>query len=362
MDSTRTFPCGTCGGDLEFHIGQQKLVCPHCGNMQELSQVQGRVEEKDYRETIAQLHARTTDDQAAVAGDKEIVCQNCGGHTTFTGTLTSTRCPYCATPIQRDDIQDAPERLPVDGILPFSVDRKTAEAALEKWINSRWFAPNEFKTYNSTGSFASVYAAYFSYDAEASTSYSGQRGDDYTVTVGSGQNQRTETRTRWSNASGQVHDSFNDLTVLANEGLDRDRVTALEPWPTDQVRPYSPEYIAGHLCRTYDNDVEVCFTEAEQRMQSTIDSTIRRDIGGDKQRIASKNTTYGRLAFAHLLLPIWLLTVIYQGQPFQVTINGVTGEVSGDRPWSKVKIAIAAAIVVLLVIVGIVLYNASGGG
>lgn len=136
----------------------------------------------------------------------------------------------------------------------------------------------------------------------------------------------------------------------------------MEPWPTDQVRAYSPEYIAGHLCRTYDNDVEVCFTEAEQRMQAEIDSTIRRDIGGDKQRISSKETDYGRLAFAHLLLPIWLLTVIYQGQPFQVTINGVTGEVHGDRPWSKVKIAFAAALVTILVIIGIVIYNSSGGG
>ena len=54
------------------------------------------------------------------------------------------------------------------------------------------------------------------------------------------------------------------------------------------------------------------------------------------------------LTFKHLLLPIWLLTVIYAGKPFQVFINGITGEVQGQRPWSKVKIAVAVMVVVIL--------------
>ena len=75
------------------------------------------------------------------AAQKEIVCQNCGGHTTFTGTLTALRCPYCATPIQRDDVHDAPDRLPIDAVLPFRMDEANARAEVDKWINGRWFAP-----------------------------------------------------------------------------------------------------------------------------------------------------------------------------------------------------------------------------
>ena len=95
-----------------------------------------------------------------------------------------------------------------------------------------------------------------------------------------------------------------------------------------------------------------CFPEAERRMEQAIESTIRRDIGGDRQQISSKQTNYQSLTFTHLLLPIWLLTVIFQGQPFQVFINGVTGEVQGQRPWSKVKIALA--VLAVLVVIGIV--------
>jgi hypothetical protein len=58
-------------------------------------------------------------------------------------------------------------------------------------------------------------------------------------------------------------------------------------------------------------------------------------------------------------LPIWLLTVIFEGKPFQVFINGATGEVHGQRPWSKVKIA-AAVIAALIVIVVLIVLLSSG--
>jgi DNA-directed RNA polymerase subunit RPC12/RpoP len=362
-EQTRTYPCRACGGELEFHIGQQKLVCPHCGGEQELVEAADRaVVEKDLRAAVAELRSRAADSEQLVAGTKEVVCQNCGGHTTFTGTLTATRCPYCATPIQRDDVHDAPARLSVDGVLPFRMDRKQAEERLAKWVSSRWFAPSEFKTYHRTGSFASVYAAYFTYDADTATRYRGERGDDYTVEVGSGDNRRTETRTEWRRVSGTVRDEFDDLPVLANDGFDRTHVAKLEPWPTKEVKPYSPEYVAGHLCRTYDRDVEACFGEAEQRMEQTIEGTIRRDIGGDHQRIHSRTTTYRSLSFMHLLLPIWLLTVIYDGKPFQVVMNGVTGQTHGERPWSKVKLAVAAAVALAVVVVVVMLVQGRGAG
>jgi predicted RNA-binding Zn-ribbon protein involved in translation (DUF1610 family) len=361
-EQTRTYPCTTCGGQLEFDIALQKLKCPNCGNVQDIIEDAGRVTaEQDFHGAVQRLRT-LTGAGPQVAGEKEVVCQNCGGHTTFTGTLAATRCPYCATPIQRDDVHDAPERLPVDGVLPFQVAEPQARESLEKWINSRWFAPTEFKKYKQTGSFASVYASYFTYDAETDTWYEGRRGEEYTVTVGQGDKQRTETRVNWYPASGQVHDSFDDVAILANTGFDHDKVTALEPWPTPEARPFSAEYIAGHLCRTYDKDVEACLGEARQRMDAVIDSTIRSDIGGDRQDINRKETTVQSLTFKHLLLPIWLLTVIYAGRPFQVFINGITGEVQGERPWSKIKIAVAVTLAIILAIVVAVVWRSAGGG
>jgi DNA-directed RNA polymerase subunit RPC12/RpoP len=360
-EDTRTYPCLQCGGPLEWHIGQQVLKCPFCGNEQEVLDPDIEVVEHDLLEAMAALDIGATATGPQVDGQKEVVCQSCGGHTTFTGTLTATRCPYCATPIQRDDVHAAPARLAVDGILPFTVDRPAAEAAIEAWINSRWFAPKEFKEYATTGSFNSVYCAYFTYDASTTTRYTGRRGDHYTVVVGSGENRRTETRTRWSHAAGTVRNRFDDLPMCANEGLDRRHVDALEPWPTTEARPFNPEYLAGHLSRTYDHDVKTCFGPAKERMEDEIRHTVHMDIGGDVQQITSMGVHYEGLAYKHLLLPVWLLTVVHGGEPFQVFINGVTGEVHGQRPYSALKIALAVIAVVVLAVVAYLVFGWSGG-
>jgi hypothetical protein len=95
-------------------------------------------------------------------------------------------------------------------------------------------------------------------------------------------------------------------------------------------------------------------------MDQTIDGTVRRDIGGDHQRIDQKQTHLASVSYKHVLLPIWLLTVIYANKPLQVFINGVTGEVHGERPWSIPKI-IAAVVAALLVIALVVfLYSTFG--
>jgi Zn finger protein HypA/HybF involved in hydrogenase expression len=362
-EQSRTYPCEACGGELHFDIASQMLKCQHCGSTHQLTEGDGEVVENDLQTALRMVReGKVTKTANFIADEKEIVCQNCGGHTTFTGSLTANNCPYCATPIQRDDVHAAPERLPVDAVLPFRVDDKQAAKLIDEWINGRWFAPSEFKKYNRTGSFQSVYMAYFTYDADTVTTYTGQRGETRTRTRGSGDNRRTETYTEWYPASGTVANRFDDVPVLANTGFEKNRIDKLEPWPTREAKSYSAEYSAGHLARTYDRDVEECLGEATSVMQDEIRGTIRRDIGGDSQRIHRMNVHWRNMTYKHLLLPLWLLTVIYDERPFQVYINGVTGEVHGARPYSKVKIGIAVAAGLILLILIIIAFSAAGGG
>ncbi len=348
-----TRPCSACGGELQFDIAAQALACPHCGATQAI--VTHPLASVDEQSLVALRQAGGAR-RTHLVDEKEIVCQSCGGHTTFVGTMTSTKCPYCASDIQRTDVHEAPDRLAVDGVLPFTVDERAANTGLEKWINSRWFAPREFKQYSSHGSFESIYSAYFTYDADCLTHYQGDRGDHYTRTEGHGENERTVTETRWHRVSGQVHNVFDDIVIPANTGFDAHRIEALAPWPTDRLQPFNRDYMAGHLSRTYDRDVEECFTEAKQHIDSEISHDVRRSIGGDEQRVHHQSTDYRGVTFKHVLLPIWLLTVIYAGQPLQVYMNGVTGEIHGQRPWSTVKIAaavIAAIVVIALIVIAV---------
>jgi hypothetical protein len=64
---------------------------------------------------------------------------------------------------------------------------------------------------------------------------------------------------------------------------------------------------------------------------------------------------YLDIAFKHILLPIWLSSYRYADKTYRFVVNGQTGSVQGERPWSAWKIAgaVLAAIVVLVVVAAI---------
>lgn len=351
----RIFPCEGCGADLEFHIGQQRLKCPYCGFEKEIElQDDAEVREQDFHamlERLRQLREEGhADDQP---GDCEVRCESCGGTVLFSGTLTSTDCPYCGSPIQREKIHAATQRVPVDGVLPFLVDHDQAARNLAAWVKSRWFAPNEFLQRGAEGKFNGIYLPYWTFDSMTFNVYEGERGENYTVTVGTGNNRRTETRTRWYPASGRFQRFFDDVLVVASQGLPRDYILALEPWPLRKCLPFTQQVLAGYLARTYDVGLDGGFQDAKRRIDDAIRAEVCRRIGGDKQRIHRLNSRYDAITFKHLLLPVWMLAYRYHGTPYRVFVNAATGEVQGERPYSWVKIllaVLAGAIGVLAVV------------
>lgn len=355
----RVFPCDRCGADLEFSIGQQSLQCPYCGSIKQIElPADMPVVERDFLETLDRLQ-RLRESQAKSEGPVEtqtaIQCDSCGAQVIFQGTLTSTLCPYCAAPLQRDKVHDCVVGIPVDGMLPFLVPKEHAAENLRNWVKSLWWAPNEFLRQGANGRFNGAYFPYFTYDALTFTRYTGQRGDAYYVTVGEGNTQRRERRVRWQFAGGEFQRFFDDVLVIAAGGEPTSLVHDLEPWPLDQLIPYTPAVLAGFFSRTYDVELEDGFREARNRIDAALAMDVRQRIGGDEQRIGSLNSNYSALTYKHLLLPVWLLAYRYKGQTFQVMVNATTGRVTGQRPYSWVKITFAVlfATIVMLVIWGI---------
>lgn len=349
----RIFPCEQCGADLKFDIDQQSQKCPYCGYVKQIVIPEDAVVvEQDFQATLQRLAERRKAGTERVTGEKEIHCSTCGANVIFSGTLTSSECSYCGKPIQRENIHDAPDRVPVDGMLPFLVDGQIAGENLRQWVQSRWFAPNEFKKRGADGKFNGVYLPFFTFDALTFTRYRGERGEHYTVTTGTGKDQRTHRRTRWYPAAGEFERFFDDVLILAAKGMNRNLMHALEPWPFERIVPFNQEMVAGFLARTYDIELEAGLREARERIEAEIAGDVRRRIGGDTQQVHAIQTTLSAITYKHLLLPAWLLTYRYQDKPFQVFVNATTGEVQGERPYSWVKIV--AFIAAMITLVGLV--------
>jgi len=343
--SARNFPCESCGADLTFHIGTQSLTCPYCGHVKQLREIDDEVAEQDYesmvRRMVALRQERESEGPAGTACS-EVTCEACGATVRFVGTLISRECAYCGAPLQLEGVQEARDHIPVDGVLPFLVERKQARVHLKDWVQSRWFAPNDFKKRGIEGRFNGVYLPYWTFDSLTFNRYAGQRGEYYYVTVGTGKNRRRIRKTRWYPASGEFQRFFDDVLVVAGEGLPRNRLRDLEPWPLHQCIPYNDEVLAGLLARTYDVELDRGFLTAKGRMDVAIEAEVRRRIGGDTQRVHRIESAYNAITYKHLLLPVWMMAYRYGKKSYQVVVNAATGEVQGDRPYSWIKITLAA--------------------
>ena len=83
-------------------------------------------------------------------------------------------------------------------------------------------------------------------------------------------------------------------------------------------------------------------------MDQVIARDVRFDIGGDRQRIDRIETAVKDVTFKHVLLPVWLAAYKFRGETYRFVVNGRTGKVQGERPYSTFKILIAVFLSLLV--------------
>ena len=342
----KQFECGQCGASLEFNPGVNQLTCPYCGHENPIAALDVAVEEQDYHAALENL-AVTEDMEERM----EVKCGSCGASSTLGANVAADECPFCGTPIVQAAV--AKRVFKPAGLLSFKIRREDAQTAFRDWIHSLWFAPNALKQRaKQVERLQGVYMPYWTFDCQADTQYTGQRGEHYwvteTYTVNVNGRNQTQTRmvqkTRWYPASGRVRNGFDDVLVLASDSLPKEKTDALEPWDLSNISPYQDEYLSGFKAESYHVTLESGFEYAKYRMDPVIRDTIRHDIGGDVQLIHQVSTQYSRITFKHILLPIWISAYRYHNKIYRFLVNGRTGEVQGERPWSWIKIAFAVLV------------------
>jgi DNA-directed RNA polymerase subunit RPC12/RpoP len=312
--------------------------------------------EYDFHSTLQHLPGGAPDSVALT-----VKCSACSAEFEFDKDLHADECPFCGTRI----VVDAEQHRVIQpkALLPFNIDAKQAGEAYRTWLKRLWFAPNKLKKYaRKERKLNGVYVPYWTYDCATETHYRGQRGDIYQVRqqVRVRVNGRMTTQTRlvnkirWTPASGVVRRGFDDVLVYATDSLPRKMARELAPWDLAELTPYQEEFLSGFQSEVYKVELDHGFDYAKERMHPVIRQDIRRDIGGDQQRISSAETRYSNVNFKHILLPFWIAGFRFRNKTYQFIVNGRSGEVQGDRPWSLFKIG--AAIIAGAIILGSVGY------
>lgn len=353
-ETERHFPCAACGADLRYAPGQTQMRCDYCGHAQDIPAAaeaarRAALRPLDYRVAVAERLPPAELEEVRVS-----TCPNCGAQVEISPDVHSTECPFCATPVVTDT--GTRRHIKPQAVLPFRLTEAEARAAFGKWLRGLWFAPNGLRRFaRSEGRLTGIYLPYWAFDADTRSRYRGERGTHYYT--GSGKNRRRHTR--WRSVSGRVARRFDDVLIMAAQSLPRRYVRALEPWLLSDLEPYDPGFLAGFRAEAYTIDLEQGFDLARARMDEVIRNDVRHAIGGDTQRIHAIATETSAETFKHILLPIWVAAYRYRGESYRFVVNAQTGKVKGERPWSWLKIGLAA-LAAAAVLGAVILYAEAG--
>jgi hypothetical protein len=282
--------------------------------------------------------------------DRVTQCGACGE--TLDKKEFALRCRSCGTALVQDS--DLTERARPDGLLPFEIDENTARAAFATWVSSRHLAPRTLKGTRQPASVEGAFLPFWTFSAGAVTEYVGERGKTRhravtnTRTNANGQTETytvSEAYTEWRPVSGQVSTAYSGILLPACSPL----AEKIPPWPLERSTPYVRGGTSDKRVVAYDIEPEHGFDQATALMSGWIEQAVRDDIGGNKQRVRDSTTTYIDPAYTLLLLPAWLVSYVHAGQTWSVLVNGSSGEVVGDRPYSGAKISVLVGVLAVVV-------------
>ncbi len=333
--------CPNCGSYMVYKVGSFTLECINCKSKKAIN-TQKFISSKKELKKYHSIHPIT----------QEIDCPSCGANNIFKEFELSKRCSYCKAPL----IIQAQNDISINALLPFEIDRVKAQKIFKNWLGNLWFAPNALKKLlDFEHQFKGVYLPFFSFDSQTFSNYIGARGDAYYVQVQKeviidGKAQivtELERRIAWSDVEGRVYRDFNNILVEAQK--EKTLAKWMKNYDLNLLISFNPAFLSGFESVEYSIEPDIAFVQAKEYMKQIIYKDVLQDIGGDEQRVYDIQSYFNNNKFELYMLPCYISSYKYKNKEYQVVINGATGEIIGNRPYSYVKI------ILLVIIIGVIL-------
>ena len=352
------FACPACGGEANWNPAKQKLVCPFCGIESPAPLgVSGDVAEHDL---VAALRGMGDDQRGWNAEKRQVRCQSCRAISVLDPQRQAQNCQFCGSAQLVEYTEEKPAFRP-ESVLPFKVSEPAARDGIRAWYGKLWLAPNALKRRALTDTVKGIYLPYWTFDAHVDAEWTAEAGHYYYTTESYSEGGQTRTRqvqhVRWESAAGRLQHFFDDDLVCASVGVHAGLLRSIEPFPTQELKPYDAGFVAGWVVERYQIDLLAAAQNSRATMDAKTQSLCAAQIPGDTYRNLNVRSDYSGQTFKHILAPIWLLTYTFGAKSFQCLMNGVTGAIQGEYPKSPWKIAL----LVLAIFIGVVIVLSLSG-
>ena len=287
-------------------------------------------------------------------------CESCGSEVDVPREQRSLRCPFCdSTYVAELPIEQRTNQRP-EFIIGFEVSPEKAQEMFFQWIGKNsFFRPGDLVKKAATEKQQGVYIPFWHFSMIAMSQWSAQIGEHWyrteTYTVRNAEG-KTETRTRtiqeteWWPLSGIYRKYYSGYMVSASKGLPQQEALAIQPYRLNTMMRYRPMYLAGWLSEEYSISRENALATTQQEFRNRERNAISHFLPGDVQSGLMVQTDLDVGGSDLILLPVHILSYRYGDKVYRFLVNGQTGKMIGEKPWSGSRIAVVVIAIVLFIV------------
>ena len=351
--------CPKCGAtDISVNTKTGQLRCNFCRHQFEAEKFDSM--ETDIENLQGEVIGSGASDIAADTNDMiTLKCTSCGAEVVIdTASSTQARCHWCRNTLSINE--QIPNGAVPDTVLPFSVPKKEAKEAIEKFVGDRkFFAHPKFREEFSTDNVMGVYLPYMIVDANAHSTLSGQ-GEHETRRYTEKHGDTTETYydADLYDVEREFDITIEGLTVESSKDkLNNDKaktnniINSIMPFDTENCVKWDSNYIKGYTSEKRDVNVEElkplvkeqCKDIARHSANSTL-AKYDRGVRWDSEELDVKGQQW-KSAY----LPVWLYSYLEKKNNknllHYVAVNARTKETMGSVPIHIPKLLAVFAVV-----------------
>ena len=323
--------CKNCGRPLQYDPLSKRVVCRTCGSAFAAENVEayGKKYEEERSESPAYDPNTGMPIDSRSGAVKEYLechvytCNTCGGEIVLNGQEMATTCIYCGGPsIVFNRISK--EKRP-DFILPFQLSREQVMMILNQRFRGS-FIPDEFKRITPE-MIRGIYIPYWivnAYHSESDIIQSREKVGDHNYTY-------------YYARAGSM--KLQNYPVEASTLLNDESSARLDPFDYSKLTYFDEDYLLGF----YANMSDITFGDLRKTVDDQATYIFQQKANETIKSVSLKRVTDSRSAtlidkdLKLALLPVWFVTIMYQGEPHTILINGSTGKVVCGLPWNEKK-------------------------
>ena len=319
-------PCSKCGAPLE----DGDRFCIACG---------ARSEREAARDSI-------------VVESVHLQCEACGSQIETEPDRRSYVCPFCeSTYVVEVDAQANRQR--PEFVIGFGITPEQAHEKFRTWIKSNGlFRPSALKKVQLSQKVRGIYLPFWRFSMLARSRWTANIGEYWwrTETYTTTENGKTVTRTRqvreteWWTLQGNHHHYYSGYLVSASRGLSQVEADQIKPFNLPALKRYQPYFLAGWQAEDYTVESQDALRTSQEEFRRREYQNISGFMPGDTFNGLNAETQFDSINSDLCLLPVYMMNYQYQGQAYRFLINGQTGKIIGQKPYSKIRVGIAIGI------------------